>query len=284
MTVKRDSDRLPPVLPAVGATKTDWRRAMPPAAAFGWLKAGWRDLVQHPGPSFAYGLLVSVTSFGVIAGIFRFGHDYILFPALSGFLVVAPIAAIGLYEKSRCLAAGRPATLSAMMFVKARSGGQILFVGLLLCLLMLLWMRAAVLLYALFFGLQPFPGLNDILPLLIHSRTGWALLTVGSLIGGLFAAFSFAISVFAIPRLLDERTDALTAMGQSMAMVWNNLPVMLVWALIVVSLFALSAATGLIGLILVFPLLGHATWHAFLAMRAPRAGSGAEGMAAGATR
>jgi len=256
----------------VGATKTDWRRALPATKALEWLSAGWRDLIRNPGPSLAYGLLVSVTSFLVVGGLFRFGHDYILFPALSGFLVVAPIAAIGLYEKSRCLATNVPVTLRDMVLVRARSGGQILFVGLLLCLLMLLWMRAAVLLYALFFGLQPFPGLDGVLPLLLYSPTGWTMLAVGSLIGGLFAAFSFAISVFAIPRLLAEHTDALTAMGQSMAMVWNNLPVMLTWALIVVGLFVLSVATGLAGLIVVFPLLGHATWHAFLAMRGPLAG------------
>jgi uncharacterized membrane protein len=154
-----------------------------------------------------------------------------------------------------------------MMFVPIRSGAQIVFVGLLLCLLMMLWNRAAVLLYALFFGLRPFPGLHDILPFLLGTPTGWALLIVGSLVGGLFAAFSFAISVFAIPRLLDERSDALTAMGQSMALVWNNLPVMLTWAAIVLSLFVLSVATGLIGLIIVFPVLGHATWHAFSTMR-----------------
>lgn len=281
MTIARDMDQIPPVIPAVGATKTDWRRAAPAAMALEWLGAGWRDLIRNPAPSLAYGLLVSAASFLVVGGLFRFGHDYILFPALSGFLVVAPIAAIGLYEKSRRLAAGAPVTLSAMVLVKARSGGQILFVGLLLCLLMLLWMRAAVLLYALFFGLQPFPGLDGLVPLLLTSATGWAMLAVGSLVGGLFAAFSFAISVFAIPRLLAERTDALTAMGQSMAMVWNNLPVMLTWALIVVGLFAVSVASGLVGLIVVFPLLGHATWHAFLTMRGPES-LGEEGPSAGA--
>jgi uncharacterized membrane protein len=134
---------------------------------------------------------------------------------------------------------------------------------------MVLWNRAAVLLYALFFGLRPFPGLNDVLPILLKTPPGWALLIVGSLTGGLFAAFSFAVSVFAVPRLLNERTDALTAMGKSMALVWNNLSVMLTWAAIVVGLFALSMVTGLIGLIAVFPVLGHATWHAFLTMCGP---------------
>ena len=79
------------------------------------------------------------------------------------------------------------------------------------------------------------------------------MLVVGSAVGGLFAAFSFAISAFSIPMLLDERVDALTAMGTSMALVWNNLPVMLTWGAIVLALFLLSLATGLLGLIIVFP-------------------------------
>jgi uncharacterized membrane protein len=272
MAAAMDTDRLPPVIPATSATRTDWRRAVPPAAAFAWLRAGWADFARHPVLSLIYGLIVFAVSVVVVFSIFNLGYDYILFPALSGFLVVAPLLATGLYEKSRRLAEGLPVTLADMMFVRIRSGGQIAFVGLLLCLLMVLWNRAAVIVYALFFGLRPFPGLDDILPVLLGTPRGWALLIVGGLVGGLFAAFSFAISVFAIPRLLDERTDALTAMGHSMALVWNNLPVMLTWAAIVVGLFALSVATGLLGLIVVFPVLGHATWHAFSTMRGPTAG------------
>lgn len=93
------------------------------------------------------------------------------------------------------------------------------------------------------------------------------MLVVGTVVGGLFAAFSFAISTFAIPMLLAERTDAFTAMGTSISMVWNNLPVMLMWGAIVMVLFLLSLATGLLGLIFIFPLLGHATWHSYKAIR-----------------
>jgi uncharacterized membrane protein len=132
---------------------------------------------------------------------------------------------------------------------------------------MLLWMRAAVIVYALFFGLLPFPGLDHIANTLFTTTTGWALLVVGSVVGALFASFSFAISVFSVPRMLEEEVDALTAMGTSMALVWNNLPVMLMWGAIVLVLFLLSLATGLLGLIVVFPLLGHGTWHAWRAIK-----------------
>jgi uncharacterized membrane protein len=90
---------------------------------------------------------------------------------------------------------------------------------------------------------------------------------VGSAVGGLFAAFSFAISAFAIPMLLAERTDALTAMGTSMALVWNNLQVMLTWAAIMLALIFFGIVTGLLGMIVVFPVLGHGSWHAYRTMR-----------------
>jgi uncharacterized membrane protein len=127
-------------------------------------------------------------------------------------------------------------------------------------------MRAAVIIYALFFGLRPFPGLDHIAQMLFTTPTGWAMLIVGGAVGGLFAAFSFAISAFSIPMQLSERVDALTAMGTSVALVWNNLPVMLTWGLIVLALFLLGLASGLLGLIVVFPLLGHGTWHAYRAV------------------
>jgi uncharacterized membrane protein len=154
-----------------------------------------------------------------------------------------------------------------MIFVKPASGPQILFTGVLLCLLMVLWMRAAVIVYALFFGLVPFPGLDHVAQMLFGTPTGWAMLVVGSAVGALFASFSFAISAFSIPMLLNERIDALTAMGSSLAYVWNNLSAMLTWGLIVLTLFLLSLATGLLGLIVVFPVVGHGTWHAYRALQ-----------------
>ena len=243
------------------------RRNLPASAAFGWLAAGWRDLWRNPLPSLAYGLVVFVLSLAVVICLFRLELDYILFPALAGFMVVGPLVAIGLYQKSRDLEEGRPVSLASMIFVRAESGAQVWFTGAILCLLMLVWMRAAVIIYALFFGLRPFPGLDHIAAMLFTTPEGWAMLVVGTAVGGLFAAFSFAISTFSIPMLLAEKVDAFTAMGTSISMVFRNLPVMLAWGIIVLVLFLASVATGLLGLIVVFPLLGHATWHSYKAIK-----------------
>ena len=243
------------------------RRNLPAGAALSWLGAGWRDLWRDPAPSLLYGLAVFVVSAVIVWGLFRLGLDYILFPALAGFMVMGPLLAIGLYQKSRAIEQGEPVSLSRMVFVKAASGGQVWYTGAILSLLMLVWMRAAVIIYALFFGLRPFPGLHDVAAMLFGTPIGWAMLLVGTVVGGLFAAFSFAISAFAIPMLLDERVDAFTAMGTSISMVWNNLPVMIAWGVVVLALFLFAVATGLLGLIVVFPLLGHATWHSYRALR-----------------
>ncbi|SFD96688.1 Uncharacterized membrane protein [Sulfitobacter brevis] len=259
-------DRIPRIVPPL-PLENRRARELPWHTAFDWLRAGWSDLWHNPLPSLLYGFGVFVVSALIVWALFRFDYGYVLLPALAGFMVIGPLIANGLFEKSRRLETDTAIGYIAMIFVKPRSGYQALFMGVLLLCLFLLWMRAAVLIWALFFGIVPFPGTDQILQMLFLTPTGWAVLFVGSAVGALFAAFSFAISVFAVPMLLTERTDAMSALGNSMAMVWNNLPVMLVWGAIVLVLFILSMLTGFLGLILIFPLLGHATWHAYRAIR-----------------
>ncbi|WP_438752315.1 DUF2189 domain-containing protein [Pararhizobium sp. O133] len=254
--------------PIAGLTAAQARqRGLPASAALGWLGAGWRDLMTSPASSFFYGLVVFAISVAIVAGLLFVGRDYILFPAIAAFMVVGPLVAIGLYEKSRLIGANRPSSLGRMLFVRPASGAQVLFTGVILLGLALLWMRSAVIVYALFFGLRPFPGMDHIVPMLFTTGIGWAMLATGTIIGGIFAAFSFAISVFSIPMLLDERTDAFTAMGTSISIVWNNRRVMIAWGAIVLGLTVVGLLTGFVGLIVIFPLLGHATWHAYRAMK-----------------
>ena len=103
--------------------------------------------------------------------------------------------------------------------------------------------------------------------MLFTTPTGLAMLATGTAVGGLFAAFAFAISAFSIPMMLDRHLDAFSAMGLSMSLVWNNLPAALLWGAIVLVLTALSLGTALLGPVVIFPLLGHATWHAYAAVR-----------------
>ena len=254
-------------------------RNLPWQTALQWLRAGWRDLWTNPAPSLCYGVGVFALSAFVVWFLFELELDYILFPALAGFMIVGPMIAAGLYQKSRQLESGERIGLFSMIFVRPRSRYQALFMGVLLLGLFLLWNRAAFLIYALFFGLVPFPGTEEILPMLFLTLEGWGLLLVGGAVGALFAAFSFAISVFAMPMLIEEETDAMSALGISMAIVWNNLRVMLAWGAIVVVLFLASVVTVGVALIIVFPVLGHGTWHAYRALRgADREGKESERM------
>ena len=264
-----DAEVLPKIVPPLPRPKPSARN-LPCRTALNWLKAGWRDLWTNPAPSLLYGFVVFAVSVFVIGGLFRFEVDYFFFPALSGFMVLGPLIAAALYEKSRRLERGERARFWQMILVQPASAYQSAFLGLILLLLFLLWQRAAVLLCALHIGVRPFPGFDELLGMILTTWSGWSLFITGTFVGGLFAAFGFAVSVFSVPMMLEERTDALTAMGISMSLVWNNLAVMLVWGAIVVGLFAVAILTGFLGLIVIFPLLGHATWHAYRAIRTTR--------------
>lgn len=252
-----------PTLRKPRAVASPLARNLPVRAALGWLAAGWRDLATHPGQSLAYGLFVVVLSGAVLGALYLSGLLYLALPAISGFLIVGPFLALGLYEKSRLISRGEHPSLAQIVLFRPASGGQIAYAGLLLGLLVLFWIRAADLLYALYFGLRPFPGASEALGNVLTTPRGWALIVTGTLVGGLFAAFAFAVSVLSIPMLVATRRDALTAMGLSFAATLQNLRPMLAWAAIVALGLALSALTGLLGLVVIFPLLGHGTWHAW---------------------
>ncbi|MBR0671600.1 DUF2189 domain-containing protein [Neoroseomonas soli] len=243
-------------------------RHLPAHAAFGWLAAGWADYRAAPGPSLAYGLFLLSLSLIVLAALRAAGLLYLALPAIAGFLIVGPFLALGLYAKSRARMESRDLSLRGMVLVRPASGAQVAYAGLMLGLLVVFWLRAADLLYALFFGLAPFPGAAEALGNVLTTPLGWALIGVGSAVGGLFASFAFATSLFSIPMLLAGRRDALTAMGMSFAMTVQNLRPVLVWGVIIVAGLALSAATGLLGLVIVFPVLGYGTWHAWCAIGA----------------
>ena len=189
------------------ATGSDFHQTFPPVnrlpldRPWAWLAAGWEDVKRAPGVSLAYGAIFTAISFAVTAGVFFAGLEYLLFPLMAGFMLVGPMLAVGLYETSRRLETGEPISLASALFVATRSPMRLAFLGIVLMALLLIWMRAATLLLALFLGTTEFPPLAEAIPTLLLTSQGVALLVVGTAAGAILAAAVFAISVVSVPML-----------------------------------------------------------------------------------
>ncbi len=234
-----------------------------PDAPWAWLGAGWRDLWSIPQVSLAYGLLFAAVSGALTWMLFRLDIQYMLMPMAAGFMLVGPMLAVGLYETSRRLSGGEPVGFARALFVATRSPAQLAFLGALLMLMLLAWIRIAQLVYALFFGLSDFPGFEQSVQVVFFTPEGLGMLALGAAVGGVIAAGVFAVAAFSVPLLMVREMDAVSAMIASVAAVRANLWPMLVWGWLIVVLTGVGIVTLYVGLIVTFPLLGHATWHAY---------------------
>ncbi len=234
-----------------------------PDSAWFWLAAGWRDLWRVPSVSLTYGLIFAGVSGALTVMLFRLDMQYMLMPMAAGFMLVGPMLAVGLYETSRRLEAGEPVSLRTALFVTTRSPAQLAFLGALLMLMLLAWIRVAQLLYALFFGLTPFAGFENTINTVFFTPEGLAMLAVGTVVGGVIAVGVFATAAFAVPMLMVRDMDAVSAMIASLNVVRANPWPMIVWGWLIVVMAVVGIATLYVGLIVTFPLLGHATWHSY---------------------
>ena len=228
-----------------------------------WIAAGWRDMWAMPAISLTYGLLFSAVSLGLSTALFVAEWSSLVLALGAGFMLVGPMLAVGLYEASRRLEAGEKVQLGRILFVKTMSPTQLAFLGILLMLAMLFWMRIASLLFALFFGLNGFPPLVDFLPTMIFTLHGLGLTVVGSAVGALLAFGVFSISALSVPMLMTRDMDAVSAMLASVKAVRENIGPMVLWAWIIALVMIAGMATFFVGMIIAFPLIGHATWHAY---------------------
>jgi uncharacterized membrane protein len=228
-----------------------------------WLADGFSDLRRAPVVSLGYGILFALAGYALTASLWALGWIYLTLPLAAGFLIVGPLFAVGLYEVSRRLQKGEPVSFGGALGAWKRNAGQIGLMGVALLLLMFAWLRLAALIFMLFFGLEP-PTLDQLVQQTVLSPSALPFLVTGTVIGALLAAFAFAISVIAIPLLLD-RADAnvVTAITTSVDAVRTNPGPMLFWAVLVVLFVGAGLATFLLGLIITLPLIGHASWHAY---------------------
>jgi uncharacterized membrane protein len=230
------------------------------ARPFAWLAAGWRDLCANPIASLAYGLLFAIA--GDLITIFAWRNGQLFIVATSGFFLVAPLLAGGLYEISRRREAGQSSTFFVSLAGGRRNAVELTKLGLLLAAIGFAWERISTLLFA-FLAPTISPDLLALLAEIHLSTDHRDLLLIWILIGGTLALIVFALTVVSVPLLLDRRTDFGTALRTSLRTVDANLVVMTFWGMIVVTLTALGFFTLFFGLIVLMPLIGHASWHAY---------------------
>lgn len=227
------------------------------------LRGGWRDFLRAP----LFGLFFSAVY--VAGGIILWlvyaaaGEEWWLFPVFLGFPILAPFAAVGLYEVSRRLEAGQPLVWSEVLGVVFRQKDrQIPAMAAVIVVVFLFWVFVAHALFALFMGLRAFTDSSSIVSLFLTGNGPWLLL-IGGAIGAGFASVLFSTTVVGLPMLLDREVDFVTAMIVSVQAVVANIGPMIAWGIVISVLLFLGMAPVFVGLFLVLPVLGHASWHMY---------------------
>lgn len=235
------------------------------ADPFRWLALGLGDVRAAPGVAVFYGVCFWGMAL-VLGWVFRTRPEYTMSLA-SGCLLLGPFLAMGLYDTSRRREAGLPPALSESLTCWDSHMGSMGMLVLVLVVLELIWGRASLVVFAVFFN-TGMPSTTGVLQAVFNPQN-WAFVAVYTAVGGAFAALVFSTSVVSIPMILDRDTDALTAGITSMRVVLENTAVMLLWGALITALVVVSLWFWGAGLLLAGPLLGHASWHAYRASVTP---------------
>ncbi|MBR0673466.1 DUF2189 domain-containing protein [Neoroseomonas soli] len=228
-----------------------------------WLTAGWRDLMAMPHLGFFYGGALALAGWALTLLLIWAQTAWAILPASAGFFIVSPLLAAGLYEASRLREQGKPVTIAACMGGFTRNSVQLAFMGMALLFLHLWWVQIAALTFMLMFGFNFTPTLEQIPLAMLRSPMLLPFLIVGTGVGAVFAAAAFAISAVSIPMLVDRQVSTFEAIIVSIRTVIANPGAMVFWAGLIVVFTAMAMVPFFLGLTLVVPLVGHATWHAY---------------------
>ena len=246
--------------PASQSTATPNIRRVPAGRIASWLHAGWRDLAANPIPSLAYGLLFGIG--GDLILLASLGRPHLFTAALSGFFLLAPLLAVGLYELSRQHAAGtRPTFIDSLRAFRG-NGRSIALFGLALGTITLIWERASAIGFELLGGTH---GVNvkQFISEAVANSDNTVFLILWFVLGGMLALVTYAFSIVTVPLMVDRDANFVTATLASLKAFVANTMTLLIWGATIVVLTLLGFATLLFGLVVIMPVLGHASWHAY---------------------
>jgi uncharacterized membrane protein len=239
-------------------------RRITPADLFDALRLGFDDFKAMP--SHAVFLCVVYPLVGLILVSITLGTSTLplAFPIVAGFALLGPFAAIGLYELSRRREAGLDTSpLRAFDVLRSPSLGPILALGLLLMAIFLVWLAVAQSIYVANFGYSAPSSIRQFVHDVLETSAGWRLIITGTSVGFLFAVAVLCISVVSFPLLLDRTVGTSVALATSIRVVASNPVTMALWGFIIAALLAIGSIPFLLGLTVIMPLLGHATWHLY---------------------
>ena len=250
----------PPYVPPPSEAPAKEIADLRPAHLMRWLVMGWHDLRAHPGISAFYGISFWLMAL-VLGAVFKSKPEYTMSIA-SGCLLIGPFMAMGLYDVSRRREQGLQPELGASLTCwdsHVRSMGMLVLV---LIVLELLWGRASLVVFAVFFN-TGMPSTSSVMQAVFNPEN-WEFVAAYTVVGGGFAVLVYSIAVVSIPMILDRDTDAISAAITSLEVVFHNTGVMLLWGAVITTMVvaALLVPWGA-GLLIVGPLLGHASWHAY---------------------
>lgn len=235
-------------------------RQVSASAPFRWLASGWRDFRHTPLSSIFYGLMFVLLGYAVTAASWQMPILFLTF--VTGFLLIAPFLALGLYDLSRQGQQAQNVRFTHSLFAFRQNKRDM---GLLLvfhALVMIAWIRLATLIGALYFS-NSGTSVTVLFGQLWNTGEGFEMIALFSLSGAILAAMVFVTSAVSWPMILDRKDGVIVAMATSVKAVMQNKLAMLIWATVIGLLFIIGIATLYIGLIFIIPVLGHATWHAY---------------------
>jgi uncharacterized membrane protein len=228
------------------------------------LAKGWDDFSAMPSHAIFLCLIYPLVGLFLIGLAFGYSVLPLLFPLAAGFALIGPVAAVGLYELSRRREAGLDSHWThAFDVLRSPSLPAIGALGLLLMGIFLAWLGSAQALYQSLFGYLPPASYSRFIEDIFTTPAGWKLIVWGNLIGFCFAVWALVISVVSFPMLVDRDAGAAAAITTSVRAVMANPVTMAIWGLIVAALLVIGSLPAFIGLAVVMPVLGHATWHLY---------------------